>query len=312
MAAHLELRHLRYFVAVAEELHFGRAAERLHMAQPPLSQQIRRLEELIGTPLFDRTSRRVLLTEAGTAFLERSRRLLDQAASDVDEAARIGRGEQGRFDIGFITSAIPLGITERIRAFRALYPAVHVQLHEGYTSLILDRLLAREIDMGVVRDSEPHPAITLTSLATEPFVAVVPNDHPAAGLTILEAGMLRDDDFVFYPRAAGERAYLRNLEPCRQAGYEPRVVQEASSWVTILHLVGAGLGVSIAPASAALNLPAGVRTVPLAGVHPRSEVQLVQRANDARAIITNFLRVPGSLTPTLTPGAEPVPGSAQG
>jgi len=308
MTANLELRHLRYFVAVAEELHFGRAAERLHMAQPPLSQQVRRLEELIGTALFDRTSRRVALTEAGTAFLERSRRILDQVSADVDEAARIGRGQQGRLDIGFITSAIPLGITERIHACRSLYPAVQVQLHEGYTSLILDRLLAREIDMGVVRDSEPDPALTTTALATEPFVAVVPVEHPAAGQTVLDAGLLRDDPFVFYPRAAGERAYLRNLEPCRQAGYEPRVVQEASSWVTILHLIGAGLGVSIAPASATLTVPAGVRIIPLAGTHPRSEVQLVRRADDTRAVLTNFLRVPGSLTPTLTPGALPASG----
>ena len=181
MVAQLELRHLRYFVTVAEELHFGRAAERLHMAQPPLSQQIRRLEELIGTALFDRSSRRVSLTAAGEAFLVRSRRLLDQARSDVEEAARIGRGEQGRLGIGFISSAIPLGITDRIHAFRSQYPAVHVQLHEGFTALILGRLLAHEIDMGVVRDCEPQPALISTLLATEPFVAVVPVDHPAAG-----------------------------------------------------------------------------------------------------------------------------------
>jgi DNA-binding transcriptional LysR family regulator len=239
MPAQLELRHLRYFVVVAEELHFGRAAARLHMAQPPLSQQIRRLEELIGTPLFDRTSRRVSLTAAGAAFLDRSRRLLAQAENDLDEAARIGRGEEGRLDIGFISSAIPLGITDRIHAFRTRYPAVHVQLHEGFTALILGRLLGREIDLGVVRDSEPHPGLTTSLLATEPFVAVVPADHPAAAQATLDAGMLRHDPFVFYPRAAGERAFLRNLEPCRDAGYNPRVVQEASSWVTILHLVGA-------------------------------------------------------------------------
>ena len=300
MTAQLELRHLRYFVVVAEELHFGRAAERLHMAQPPLSQQIRRLEELIGTALFDRTSRRVALTAAGSAFLERSRRLLDQAASDIDEAGRIGRGEQGRLDIGFISSAIPLGITERVHAFRSHYPAVHVQLHEGFTALILGRLLAGEIDMGVVRDSEPHPALSTSLLATEPFVAVVPVDHPAARQGTLDAAVLRDDPFVFYPRAAGERAYLLNLEPCRDAGYDPRVVQEASSWVTILHLVGAGLGVSIAPASATLNAPASVRSIPLAGVHAESEVQLVQRAADTRAILTNFLQVP--VATDATPG----------
>lgn len=308
MAAHLELRHLRYFVAVAEELHFGRAAARLHMAQPPLSQQVRRLEELIGTELFDRTSRRVALTTAGEAFLDRSRSLLAQADADVDEARRIGRGEQGRLDIGFITSAIPLGITARLHAYRQLHPDVQLRLHEGYTSLILDRLLAGSIDMGVVRDSEPNPALTITTLATEPFVAVLPVDHPAAGQATLDAGLLRDEPFVFYPRTAGERAHLLNLDACRSAGFEPRIVQEASSWVTILHLVEAGLGVTIAPASATVTTPAGVRAIPLAGTHPRSEVQLVQRAGDSRAILTDFLAVPGSLTPTLTPGARPASG----
>jgi DNA-binding transcriptional LysR family regulator len=308
MAAQLELRHLRYFVAVAEELHFARAAARLHMAQPPLSQQVRRLEELIGTALFDRTSRRVTLTAAGEAFLDRSRTLLAQADADIDEAARIGRGELGRLDIGFISSAIPLGLTERIHAYRLRYPAVQLRLHEGFTSLILDRLLAGTVDMGVVRDSEPHPALSITTLATEPFVAVLPVDHPAAGAATLDVSLLRDDPFVFYPRAAGERAHARNLDACRAAGFEPRIVQEASSWVTILHLVEAGLGVSIAPASAAVTTPAGVRTIPLAGSHPRSEVQLVQRTDDTRAILANFLAVPGSLTPTLTPGARPVSG----
>jgi DNA-binding transcriptional LysR family regulator len=304
MGAQLELRHLRYFVAVAEELHFGRAAARLHMAQPPLSQQVRRLEELIGTALFRRTSRRVVLTAAGEAFLDRSRKLLAQTEADIDEAARIGRGELGRLDIGFISSAIPLGITARIHAYRSLYSSVQVKLHEGYTALILDRLLAREIDMGVVRDSEPYPELSIQTLATEPFVAVVPVDHPAAGRAELDVRVLREDPFVFYPRAAGERAYLRNLDPCFTAGFEPRIVQEASSWVTILHLVEAGLGVSIAPASATVTTPAGVRAIPLAGSHPRSEVQLVHRADDSRPVLANFLAVPGSLTPTLTPGAR--------
>jgi DNA-binding transcriptional LysR family regulator len=308
MTAQLELRHLRYFVAVAEELHFGRAAARLHMAQPPLSQQVRRLEELIGTALLVRTSRRVTLTAAGEAFLDRSRSLLAQAEADIDEAARIGKGELGRLDIGFISSAIPLGITERIHAYRTLYPAVQLRLHEGYTALILDRLLTGAIDMGVVRDSEPHPALSMRTLATEPFVAVVPVDHPAAGAATLDVSRLREDPFVFYPRAAGERAYARNLDSCRAAGFQPRIVQEASSWVTILHLVAAGLGVSIAPASATVTTPAGVRAIPLAGPHPRSEVQLVQRADDSRAILANFLAMPGSLTPTLTPGARPGSG----
>jgi DNA-binding transcriptional LysR family regulator len=289
MDARIELRHLRYFVAVAEELHFGRAATRLHMAQPPLSQQIRRLEELLGTPLLVRSSRRVALTAAGATFLERSRRLLRQAEADVEEAVLVGRGERGRLDVGFITSSIPLGITERIRTFRERHPAVHVQLHEGFTAQILGRVLAGEIDAGIVRDIAPDPALEIQLLATEPFVAVVPAGHRLAGASAIDAADLRDEPFVFYPRAAGERAYLRNLEPCRRAGYEPRVVQEATNWVTILHLVGAGLGVTIAPRSGTLNPTASVRVAPLAGRSPATEVQLIHRAGDERALVANFL-----------------------
>jgi DNA-binding transcriptional LysR family regulator len=291
MEGRIELRHLRYFVAVAEELHFGRAATRLHMAQPPLSQQIRRLEQLVGTPLLERTSRRVALTAAGGTFLERSRRLLAQSQADIEEAGRIGRGEEGRIDVGFIESSIPLGITERIRAFRLRYPAVHVQLHQGFTSQILERVHARDVDMGFVRDVEADPALEIATIATERFVAVVPSSHPQADRQTVDAAVLRDDAFVFYPRAAGERAYLRNLEPCRDAGYEPRVVQEATSWVTLLHLVAAGLGVTIAPQSATIHAPDGVRAIPLRGSPARSDVQLIRRVGDARAVLENFLQV---------------------
>jgi DNA-binding transcriptional LysR family regulator len=283
----LELRHLRYFVAVAEELHFGRAATRLHMAQPPLSQQIQRLEAIVGARLLQRTSRSVTLTPAGAAFLERARRLLDQAAESVDEAGRIGRGEAGTLDVGFVSSAITLGVPERIQAFKARFPAVHTRLHEGTTSLTLARLARREIDLGIVRDAEPAPDVAAATLASEPFVAVLPRGHRRAGRRRLEARVLRDEPFVFYPRDAGELAYRRNLEPCADAGFEPRIVQEARNWVTVFHLVGAGAGVTIAPASAAEIRPATTVAIPLAGAH-RTEVQLVTRAGEDRAVVANF------------------------
>jgi DNA-binding transcriptional LysR family regulator len=172
---HLELRHLRYFVAVAEERHFSRAAQRLHMAQPPLSQQIRRLETIVGSQLLVRTSRSVALTPAGTAFLERARRLLAQADESIEEAARIGRGEKGTLDVGFVSSAITLGVPERIQAFRERFPDVHTRLHEGQTSQIITRLMRNEVDLGIVRDAEPSPDLRRVTLATERFVAVLPS-----------------------------------------------------------------------------------------------------------------------------------------
>jgi DNA-binding transcriptional LysR family regulator len=286
----LELRHLRYFVAVAEELHFGRAARRLHMAQPPLSQQIRRLEEIVGAPLLARTSRSVALTPAGAAFLERARRLLAAAAEGVEEAARIGRGEAGTLDVGFVSSAITLGVPERLQAFRARFPEVRTRLHEGQTSQITARLERGEVDLGIVRDAEDRAGVfDTTVIATEGFVAVLPVGHRLAARRRLEVRALRDEPFVFYPVSAGTLAYQRNLlEPCHAAGFEPRIVQEGSSWVTIFHLVGVGVGVTIAPASAAEIRPATVVAVPLI-TRARSEVQVVVRTGDDRPVVARFL-----------------------
>jgi DNA-binding transcriptional LysR family regulator len=283
----LELRHLRYFVAVAEERHFSRAAQRLHMAQPPLSQQIQRLEAIVGSQLLVRTSRSVALTPAGAALLERSKRLLDQADETVQEAARIGRGEMGTLDVGFVSSAITLGVPERIQTFHERFPAVHTRLHEGQTSQIIARLLRSEIDLGIVRDAEPSAELTNVTLATEGFVVVLPRRHVHANKKRLDAKALSAERFVFYPRTAGELAYRRNLQPCVDAGFEPRIVQEASNWVTIFHLVGAGAGITIAPASAAEVRPDTVASIPLTGP-ARSEVQLVTRIGDDRAVLHNF------------------------
>jgi DNA-binding transcriptional LysR family regulator len=284
----VELRHLRYFIAVAEELHFGRAAQRLHMAQPPLSQQIRQLEVIVGTPLFVRTSRSVVLTAAGQAFLARSRRILANVSDDVVEAGRIGRGEEGRFDVGFVGSAIQLGVPEQIRRFRERYPAVHLRLHEGYTSQIADRLRKGEVDLGVVRDADPHEELTATAFASERYVAVLPADHPHAGDGALDAAALRHEPFVFFPRVAGELAYQRNLRPCLEAGFTPRVVQEANTWTTVTHLVAAGLGVTIAPASTAALAPPSVRVLPLTNTDAMSEVQILRRKGDDRVTSTGF------------------------
>lgn len=282
-----ELRHLRYFVAVAEELHFGRAAVRLRMAQPPLSQQIRQLEAMIGTPLFVRTSRSVALTPAGEAYLDRCRRVLATVADDVHEAGRIGRGEQGRFDIGFVSSAIQLGLAGPIRRFRERHPAVHLRLHEAYTSHIVDRLLNGEVDLGVVRDADDDDLVGVT-FATESFVAVLPADHPHAGDRAISAAVLRDDPFVFFPRVAGERAYQRNLRPCLEAGYTPRIVQDATSWATVAHLVAAGLGVTIAPASVSAVVPASVGVLPLTDTEATTEVRILRRRDDGRITSTGF------------------------
>ncbi|WSZ80186.1 LysR family substrate-binding domain-containing protein [Micromonospora sp. NBC_00860] len=140
------------------------------------------------------------LTPAGEAYLDRCRRVLATVADDVHEAGRIGRGEQGRFDIGFVSSAIQLGLAGPIRRFRERHPAVHLRLHEAYTAHIVDRLLNGEVDLGVVRDADDRDDLVGTTFATESFVAVLPADHPHAGDLAIDAAVLRDDPFVFFPR----------------------------------------------------------------------------------------------------------------
>jgi DNA-binding transcriptional LysR family regulator len=292
----IELRHLRYFIAVAEELHFGRAARRLHLSQPPLSQQIRRLEELLGYPLFVRTSRAVRLTSAGEVFLERAQRTLHKMDEDVEAMRTVGRGEAGTLAVGFIGSGMLTTIPAMLGQYRARFPKVHLQLREMYTSGVIGGLKEGSLDVGFVRDGDPTEGLETEALFSEPFFAVLPAKHPLAQRSrSIHTAELAGEPFVFYSPLAGNRAYERPMSLCEAAGFRPRVVQEAPQWLTIMRLVGAGLGVSIGPACVErittrdvvcrrLRTPAGVRSV-------RSEIDLAWRAGDNRPIVEAFCRM---------------------
>lgn len=284
----VDLRLLRAFVAVAEELHFGRAAARLHVAQPALSQQIRRLERELGVLLLTRTSRSVALTPAGEVLRDRARAVLLQVRRDLAETVRVGRGEEGRLDVGFVSSALPLGPIRRVQAFRERYPRVQVELTEGYTSRLLDLLVRGALDLAVVRDPDPSDDVVCTTFHVEPFVGVVPAGHRLAGRASIRAGELAGDPFVFFPPDAGALATERNLAPVVEDGRVPRIVQVGSSWATLLHLVGAGVGVTVAPESALLVAPDGVVALPLEASEHRSELVWAVRAGDDRPILRNF------------------------
>ncbi|PPF53279.1 LysR family transcriptional regulator [Clavibacter michiganensis] len=290
----LDLRLVRAFLAVADELHFGRAAEELGIAQPVLSQQVQRLERRLGVALLTRTSRSVALTPAGAALRDRGRALLRQADAGIDEVARIARGEVGRLEIGMVHSTVAIGAedlgpVESIRRFRARHPDVEVRVREGFTVDLMDALRRGELDVAVVRDPDPTPGVDLRELVTEPFVAVVPAAHPLADADEVDAALLADEPFVFPPRRASEDAYRRNLAPLTERGRVVRVVQEGSTWTMIVHLVGAGLGVTIAPRSAAVGAPATVRVLPLTGSRAVSTVHLATRAGGSRAVVDAFL-----------------------
>jgi DNA-binding transcriptional LysR family regulator len=234
----IELRHLRYFVAVAEELHFGRAALRLHLAQPPLSQQIRKLEEILGYPLFIRTSRAVKLTSAGEVFLERARRTLRNVQEDMEEARSVSRGEEGFLRVGFIGSAMLTPLPAMLGRYRRLYPKVNLQLHESFTSAVVQKLLKGELDAGFLRDSGHVDGLEIESLFSEPFIAVVPRKHPLAKYKIISAKELRDEPFVFFSPSAGALAYEKpvsllrrtRLSSSRSAGSSTMADDHTSHW----------------------------------------------------------------------------------
>lgn len=287
----IELRHLRYFVAVAEELHFGRAARRLHLAQPPLSQQIRKLEGMLGHALFHRTSRAVRLTSAGEVFLERARRTLSTVREDVEEVRSVGRGEQGVLRVGFVGSGMLTSLPSVFRQYRLAYPRVQLMLHESFTSQVVRGLETRTLDVGFLRDGGETEGMEVETLFSERFVAVLPAKHPLAGHRVIAPATLRDEPFVFYSPSAGRLAYEKPMAVFERWGFRPRVVQEASHWMTILRLIGAGLGVSIAPACVEKIASAEVVCRPLRGATVRSDIELAFRTGEERAVVAAFAQL---------------------
>jgi DNA-binding transcriptional LysR family regulator len=249
--AAIELRHLRYFLAVAETLHFGRAAKKLGIAQPPLSQQIRRLEEMLGTPLFERTTRGVTLTPAGALLRERAAATLARLAEDLDQTRRIARGEEGRLVIGFSGSVMFTELPAAIQQYRRTYPRVEVQLREMWTAEQLRALADGSIDVGLLRDGGRHPDLTITPLLREAFHAVLPADHRLRRQRTLDPASLEGEPFVLFARRMGTLVFDRTLRCCLDAGFQPEIVQEAPQFPTLIRLVAAGLGVSLVPACVA-------------------------------------------------------------
>lgn len=288
----MELRHLRYFIAVAEELHFGRAAERLGISQPPLSQQIQALEEEIGARLFERTNRRVELTDAGRLFLDESRQVLAQVDKAVLLARRAHLGELGELKIGFTSSApFTSNIPSSIHAFRKAYPDVHLDLQEMSSRQVLKALLEESLQVGVIRPLALPDAVHWVELFREPLVAVLRADHPLAagsedGLAI---AALAEEPFVFFPRSYGTGLYDQVIALTRQAGFSPRIAQEASEAMTIIGLVSAGLGVSILPASFRRTRVDGVVYRTLSDPEATTAVWLVRRQNEGSPLALSFI-----------------------
>jgi DNA-binding transcriptional LysR family regulator len=257
----MELRHLRYFVAVAEELHFGRAAQRLHIAQPPLSRQIRDLEREIGTPLFERSARGVELTHAGAAFLPEARLVLGQAERAQRTAQRAARGETGRLRVGFVEDATHSGILPDVLSFFRMHlPSIGLSLLELDSSQQAEALREGRIDLGIL-SSPPLDAdrwLQTEVVHEEPLVAVLPQTHRLASKPRLPLRDLAADSFILRPRPTDPAVYDELLARCRAARFSPTVAQEATGWHTIIGLVSAGVGVAFVPTSLGRLEQAGV------------------------------------------------------
>jgi DNA-binding transcriptional LysR family regulator len=245
----IEIRHLRYFLAVAETLHFGKAATNLGIAQPPLSQQIRNLERMLGYALFDRTTRGVRLTRVGHFFAERARNTLAKMRDDAEMTRRLGAGKEGVLDVGFSGSAMLTALPKAIESYRRMFPNVELRLRELVTAEQIPALLDGSLSLGFLRDGEPTSGLAIEPILRETFVVVLPAAHKLAKKKrAIRPIELKDEPFVFFDRRMGSLAFDRAIACCEDAGFRPNIVQYAPQWTTTLRLIAAGLGVSLAPA----------------------------------------------------------------
>jgi DNA-binding transcriptional LysR family regulator len=290
----MELRHLRYFRAVAEERHFGRAAARLHMAQPPLSQQIRQLEDELGVTLLRRTTRRVDLTPAGEAYLARVRAILQSVDAAGDEAKRIGSGLEGRLVVGCVGSATYSLLPALARALREQLPGVDFAFQgEMLSPDQIAALREGSIDLALLRpsgDPTDQTDLAMVTLREERYVVALPEGHRLATRSRLRMADLRDEDLIVHSGHGRSAMYDAVVGLCRDAGFEPAIRHEVAETSTLVTFVAAALGVAIVPEPVSELVVAGATYRPLAG-RARMELAVATRADDDSALLARTLRV---------------------
>jgi DNA-binding transcriptional LysR family regulator len=287
----MDLRHLRYFVAVAEELHFTRAADRLGIQQPPLSLQIRQLEQEIGTSLFRRLSRGVQLTEAGALLLDEARRILEQVERTKASVKSRARGETGRIRVGFAGATyFQPRIPGFIQAYRKLYPDVLLMPEQSNTPQLIAALNDGAMDVAFVRPPlGDADEFVLLPLVDEAMRIVLPSQHPRAGDHALPLAALAPEMFILFPRVIGPGLYDSIIASCQHAGFSPKLGQEAPQIASIVHLVAAGFGVSIVPQSLEQIRAEGIVYLPIEGEAPRAPISLAVRRDNRSAAVRNFV-----------------------
>jgi DNA-binding transcriptional LysR family regulator len=310
----MELRHLRYFVAVAEELHFRRAAERLHVAQPAVSEQVRKLEDELGVRLLNRTQRSVSLTDAGSAMLQEARRVLVQAERAIAAARDTRSSSEMRLRVGYLADALPAVVPRALQELRRTMPNVQVLLETGASRKLIEELRAGHLDAAVVSLPAPTAGLQRTVLGDQSAVVAVPVMHSHATENSIDLGLLAPERLVLLPREVNPAFYDGVLSVCRDAGISPAIAHTQEPRVELALLsVSSGAGVAILPESVAdsISVP-GVRFVPLEASQPIAVSALLTRteAGDIATQAFTHALVRASKrerpTPVLQPIAEPV------
>jgi DNA-binding transcriptional LysR family regulator len=287
----MELRHLRYFVAVAEELHFGRAAKRLYIAQPPLSQQIQHLEEELEVLLFTRSNRRVELTDAGRALLVEAYKILDQVEQAKSLAQRTARGELGKLAVGFVSSAAFELLPRLLAAYREEHPQISISLHEMEKDQQIAALFARQIQIGLLRPTIASSELCCEIILREPLLLALPLGHPLVSKAQITIQDLINETFVLQPRHWTLGLYDHVMSLCHAAGFSPVVKQEAADTYLMIGLVAANMGISLVPASAQSLRSQGIVYRCLEGDTTQIEMAIVWRRDNKSLAVEAFLEL---------------------
>jgi DNA-binding transcriptional LysR family regulator len=285
----VELRQLRYFVAIAEEGSFSRAAVRLHVSQPPLSTQIRGLEEELGAPLLVRTNRGVSLTASGQLFYEEVRAILARLESARIRMLQANRGDVGMLSVGFVSIADYGILPPALKSFRSQFPLIEVQLHELTTDAQIRELRAARLDLGFGLAPVEEPDLEFAMILREALVLAAPADHPAAASDTIDLRSLSKDSFIVPPRDIAPGLYDLTISRCRSAGFAPRIVQNARQMQTVIGLVSCGMGLALVPASVRNLKRTGVRYLQLRGRPSFIKLGVLRTRNSANALSDHFV-----------------------
>jgi len=285
----MDLRHLRYFLVLAEELHFGRAAQRLAISQPPLSVAIRQLEDELGARLFERSSRHVRLSDAGEHLRTQAQDILERAGRVKQEVRAITQGMRGHLRLGFVGSSLYRGLPEALASFRAQHPQVRIDMVELNSAEQVLALQQQQLDLGLLHTSRTPAGLQSRTLVTEPFMVCLPQDHALAGQARLSVRSLARERMVLFSRQASPEYHQQIWQLCQRAGFTPDSHHEVRHWLSVLSLVSLGQGVSLVPACLQrVGFPHLV-FVPIASQRPLSEMRAMWQTGRSQPLVDSLL-----------------------